>query len=164
MNVELITFETKCVDFMRFSSILSIYWKFLESYHLSLILNISVKAQSILICWGCFEILRISSFQNCPWICIFCNIWGRYLGFYTAKGSVGHHCMSACHCWLQRGLVLSDQYLALNPSWGCYLLSVEFVYFRIDWAHQRQSVHLSVCQLRQPRLHAAGTAECCSLK
>ena len=61
---------------------------------MSLISNISVKTQSILQCWGRFGILRTSSFQNCPWICILSKIWRIYLGFYIAKGPVGHHCMS----------------------------------------------------------------------
>ena len=68
-----------------FHLFLSIYWKFFESYDLSLIINISVTTQSILTCWGCFGILRTSRFQNCPWVCIYSSIWRRYWGFTPLK-------------------------------------------------------------------------------
>ena len=49
---------------MQEKGIIFFCWTFLESYNLSLTSNISVKTQSISICWGCFGILRMHRFPE----------------------------------------------------------------------------------------------------
>ena len=48
-------------------TVLLIYRKVLQFHQLSQTLNILAKILSISTCMGCFEILRTSRFQNCPW-------------------------------------------------------------------------------------------------
>ena len=60
-------------------------WTFLESYNLSLTSNISVKTQSISICWGCFGILRMHRFPEF----VFRITFGG--GFFPGKDAVCHH-------------------------------------------------------------------------
>ena len=50
-----------------FFSVKSISMKIKEWYHVSLTSNISAKTWSNCTCRGCFENLRTSSFQICPW-------------------------------------------------------------------------------------------------
>ena len=86
---------TKSLVFMRFSFI-SI--NLLEFFRImSFVFEIKYLSQNSINfnMFGVFGILRTSSFQNCPWICILNNIWRRYWGFSTAKGPVCQHCISA---------------------------------------------------------------------
>ena len=76
---------SEILEFKDNSHLYKIYWKFWDWYQLSLTLNILGKTWSISTFWGCFRILRMCRFQNCPWICIFMKICRRKKGLKLSE-------------------------------------------------------------------------------
>ena len=107
-KVTRIIFVTKSLVFMRFSSI------FINLLDFFRITNISVKTQSILTCWGCFEILRPqdeqisklsldgATFEGDIEVFQCCRCWWPPLHIETsslASASTQDNCQKLCCIW-----------------------------------------------------------------